>query len=60
MIFGKGRVQFEKKKKKKKKEERKRRVWMYGWHDCLGRRFIFLVLNEDVDRKDSGSGQLQR
>ena len=56
MIFGKGRVPFEKKKKK----ERKRRVWMYGCQDCLGRRLIFSVLNEDVDKKDSGSGQLQR
>ena len=33
---------------------------MYRYQDCLGRRFIFSVLNEDVDKKDSGSGQLQR
>ena len=47
-------------KSPKKKKGRKEKSWMYRWHDCLGRRFIFSVLNEDVDKKDSGSGQLQR
>ena len=50
MIFGKGRVPFEKKKKKRKEREE------FGctdvrtvWEEYL----FFSVLNEDVDRKDS-------
>ena len=57
MIFGKGRVPFEKKKKKRKEREE------FGctdvravWEEYL----FFSVLNEDADKKDSGSGQLQR
>ena len=55
MIFGKGRVLFEKKKKGKK--EKSLDVQMSG---LFGKNiYFFSALNEDADKKDSGSG-LQR